>query len=49
VDAVDAQRRFNLESAAFLFHITVKTLRIIGSLQAACSDPRSGFWLASSS
>jgi hypothetical protein len=28
-----------LESAAFLFHMSATTLRIIRSLRAACSDP----------
>jgi hypothetical protein len=41
---------FDLESAAFMFHMKLKTLGIIRSLQAACSlTPEStGFWLAPS-
>ena len=31
--------RILLESAVFLLHITATTLRIIGSLRAACTDP----------
>ena len=41
---------FDLESAAFMFHMKLKTLGIIRSLQAACSltPELTGFWLAPS-
>jgi hypothetical protein len=46
--SVGSFRCIYLETAAFVRHMGRKTLRIIGSLRAACSEPSNGFWLAPS-
>ena len=39
LNRVAASRAIDLESAAFVFHMTTTTQGITGSLRAACSEP----------